>query len=177
VDALEPCTSFSPFTAQRVTSVFGKSLMLSLACEHKEAISQHGDSIMRIIKKVLFGIALMMLFTSSNAEWTLTATSGVLDAYVDFKDVVLEGNYAKSKRLVDYRKEQKTEKGEIYWSSISIFTYDCIKKLQQVERVRFTERMGGGVPLDEAVFTSEWEKVVAGTPNDNYMARACAGGD
>jgi hypothetical protein len=132
---------------------------------------------MRIIKKVLFGIAPMMLFTSSNAEWTLTATSGVLDAYVDFKEVVLEGNYAKSKRLVDYRKEQLTEKGEIYWSSTSIFTYDCIKKIQQVERVRFTGGMGGGVPIKESVFTSEWEKVVAGTPNDNYMVRACSGGD
>jgi hypothetical protein len=78
---------------------------------------------------------------------------------------------------VDHRKEQKTEKGEIYWSSIFIFTYDCIKKLQQVERIRFTERMGGGVPIKEAVFTSEWEKVVGGTPNDNYMVRACSGGD
>ena len=132
---------------------------------------------MKIVKKILLVFSLLTISALSNAEWTLTATSGVLDAYVDFKDVILEGNYAKSKRLVDYRKEQKTEKGEIYWSSISIFTYDCIKKLQQVERVRFTGRMGGGVPLDEAVFTSEWEKVVAGTPNDNYMARACAGGD
>jgi hypothetical protein len=132
---------------------------------------------MKIVKKILLVFSLLIISALSNAEWTLTATSGVLDAYVDFKDVILEGNYAKSKRLVDYRKEQKTEKGEIYWSSISIFTYDCIKKLQQVERVRFTGRMGGGVPIDEAVFTSEWEKVVAGTPNDNYMARACAGGD
>jgi hypothetical protein len=132
---------------------------------------------MKIVKKILLVFSLLTISALSNAEWTLTATSGVLDAYVDFKDVILEGNYAKSKRLVDYRKEQKTEKGEIYWSSISIFTYDCIKKLQQVERVRFTGRMGGGVPIDEAVFTSEWEKVVAGTPNDNYMARACAGGD
>jgi hypothetical protein len=132
---------------------------------------------MKIVKKILLVFSLLIISALSNAEWTLTATSGVLDAYVDFKDVILEGNYAKSKRLVDYRKEQKTEKGEIYWSSISIFTYDCIKKLQQVERVRFTGRMGGGVPLDEAVFTSEWEKVVAGTPNDNYMVRACAGGD
>ena len=132
---------------------------------------------MKIVKKILLVFSLLIISALSNAEWTLTATSGVLDAYVDFKDVILEGNYAKSKRLVDYRKEQKTEKGEIYWSSISIFTYDCIKKLQQVERVRFTGRMGGGVPLDEAVFTSEWEKVVAGTPNDNYMVRACSGGD
>jgi hypothetical protein len=132
---------------------------------------------MKIVKKILLVFSLLTISALSNAEWTLTATSGVLDAYVDFKDVILEGNYAKSKRLVNYRKEQKTEKGEIYWSSISIFTYDCIKKLQQVERVRFTGRMGGGVPLDEAVFTSEWEKVVAGTPNDNYMVRACAGGD
>ena len=132
---------------------------------------------MKIVKKILLVFSLLIISALSNAEWTLTATSGVLDAYVDFKDVILEGNYAKSKRLVDYRKEQKTEKGEIYWSSISIFTYDCIKKLQQVERVRVTGRMGGGVPLDEAVFTSEWEKVVAGTPNDNYMVRACAGGD
>ena len=132
---------------------------------------------MKIVKKILLVFSLLIISALSNAEWTLTATSGVLDAYVDFKDVILEGNYAKSKRLVDYRKEQKTEKGEIYWSSISIFTYDCIKKLQQVERVRFTGRMGGGVPIDEAVFTSEWEKVVAGTPNDNYMVRACAGGD
>jgi len=132
---------------------------------------------MKIVKKILLVFSLLTISALSNAEWTLTATSGVLDAYVDFKDVILEGNYAKSKRLVDYRKEQKTEKGEIYWSSISIFTYDCIKKLQQVERVRFTGRMGGGVPIDEAVFTSEWEKVVAGTPNDNYMVRACAGGD
>jgi len=132
---------------------------------------------MKIVKKILLVFSLLTISALSNAEWTLTATSGVLDAYVDFKDVVLEGNYAKSKRLVDYRKEQKTEKGDGYWSSISIFTYDCIKKLQQVERVRFTGRMGGGVPIDEAVFTSEWEKVVAGTPNDNYMVRACAGGD
>jgi hypothetical protein len=132
---------------------------------------------MKIVKKILLVFSLLTISALSNAEWTLTATSGVLDAYVDFKDVILEGNYAKSKRLVDYRKEQKTEKGEIYWSSISIFTYDCIKKLQQVERVRFTGRMGGGVPIDEAVFTSEWEKVVVGTPNDNYMVRACAGGD
>ena len=132
---------------------------------------------MKIVKKILLVFSLLIISALSNAEWTLTATSGVLDAYVDFKDVILEGNYAKSKRLVDYRKEQKTEKGEVYWSSISIFTYDCIKKLQQVERVRFTGRMGGGVPIDEAVFTSEWEKVVAGTPNDNYMVRACAGGD
>jgi hypothetical protein len=132
---------------------------------------------MKIVKKILLVFSLLTISALSNAEWTLTATSGVLDAYVDFKDVILEGNYAKSKRLVDYRKEQKTEKGEVYWSSISIFTYDCIKKLQQVERVRFTGRMGGGVPIDEAVFTSEWEKVVVGTPNDNYMVRACAGGD
>jgi hypothetical protein len=132
---------------------------------------------MKILKKILSVFCLLTISALSHAEWTLTATSGVLDAYVDFKDVILEGNYAKSKRLVDYRKEQKTEKGEIYWSSISIFTYDCIKKLQQVERVRFTGRMGGGVPIDEAVFTSEWEKVVVGTPNDNYMVRACAGGD
>ena len=132
---------------------------------------------MKIVKKILLVFSLLTISALSNAEWTLTATSGVLDAYVDFKDVILEGNYAKSKRLVDYRKEQKTEKGEIYWSSISIFTYDCIKKLQQVDRVRFTGRMGGGVPIDEAVFTSEWEKVVVGTPNDNYMVRACAGGD
>ena len=132
---------------------------------------------MKIVKKILLVFSLLIISALSNAEWTLTATSGVLDAYVDFKDVILEGNYAKSKRLVDYRKEQKTEKGEIYWSSISIFTYDCIKKLQQVDRVRFTGRMGSGMPIDESVFTSEWEKVVAGTPNDNYMARACAGGD
>jgi hypothetical protein len=132
---------------------------------------------MKIVKKILLVFSLLTISALSNAEWTLTATSGVLDAYVDFKDVILEGNYAKSKRLVDYRKEQKTEKGEIYWSSISIFTYDCIKKLQQVDRVRFTGRMGSGMPIDESVFTSEWEKVVAGTPNDNYMARACAGGD
>ena len=132
---------------------------------------------MKIVKKILLVFSLLAISALSHAEWTLTATSGVLDAYVDFKEVVLEGNYAKSKRLVDYRKEQKTEKGEIYWSSISIFTYDCIKKLQQVERVRFTDRLGGGVPLYEAVFTSEWEKVVAGTPNDNYMVRACSGGD
>jgi hypothetical protein len=130
--------------------------------------------------KIVKFLILLFLMTQSalaNAEWTLTATSGVLDAYVDFKDVVLEGNYAKSKRLVDYRKEQRTEKGEIYWSSISIFTYDCVKKLQQVERVRFTGRMGGGVRVEEAVFNSEWENVVAGTPNDNYMVRACGGGD
>lgn len=132
---------------------------------------------MKIVKKILLVFSLLAISVSSHAAWTLTATSGVLDAYVDFKEVVLEGNYAKSKRLVDYRKEQVTEKGEIYWSSISIFTYDCVKKLQQVERVRFTGRMGGGAPIEEAVFTSEWEKVVAGTPNDNYMVRACAGGD
>lgn len=132
---------------------------------------------MKIVKKILLVFSLLAISALSHAEWTLTATSGVLDAYVDFKEVVLEGNYAKSKRLVDYRKEQITEKGEIYWSSTSIYTYDCIKKIQQVERVRFTGRMGGGAPIEEAVFTSEWEKVVAGTPNDNYMVRACAGGD
>ena len=130
-----------------------------------------------MIKKILVLLSLGILSVSSHAEWTLTATSGVLDAYVDFKDVELDGNYAKSKRLVDYRKEQKTEKGEIYWSSMSIFTYDCVKKLQQVERVRYTGRMGEGKRLENDFFKSDWEKVAAGTPNDNYMVRACAGGD
>jgi len=130
-----------------------------------------------MIKKILVLLSLGILSVSSHAEWTLTATSGVLDAYVDFKDVELDGNYAKSKRLVDYRKEQKTEKGEIYWSSMSIFTYDCVKKLQQVERVRYTGRMGEGKRLEDDFFKSDWEKVAAGTPNDNYMVRACAGGD
>ncbi len=128
-------------------------------------------------KKSLLLLSLLALSPLSNAEWTLTATSGVLDAYVDFKDIVLDGNFAKSKRLVDYRKEQKSEKGEIYWSSISIFTYDCTKKLQQVERFRYTGRMGGGERLQDDFFKSDWEKVVAGTPNDNYMVRACGGGD
>jgi len=130
-----------------------------------------------MIKKILVLLSLGILSVSSHAEWTLTATSVVLDAYVDFKDVELDGNYAKSKRLVDYRKEQKTEKGEIYWSSMSIFTYDCVKKLQQVERVRYTGRMGEGKRLEDDFFKSDWEKVAAGTPNDNYMVRACAGGD
>jgi len=130
-----------------------------------------------MIKKILVLLSLGILSVSSHAEWTLTATSGILDAYVDFKDVELDGNYAKSKRLVDYRKEQKTEKGEIYWSSMSIFTYDCVKKLQQVERVRYTGRMGEGKRLEDDFFKSDWEKVAAGTPNDNYMVRACAGGD
>lgn len=130
-----------------------------------------------MIKKILVLLYLGILSVSSHAEWTLTATSGVLDAYVDFKDVELDGNYAKSKRLVDYRKEQKTEKGEIYWSSMSIFTYDCVKKLQQVERVRYTGRMGEGKRLEDDFFKSDLEKVAAGTPNDNYMVRACAGGD
>lgn len=128
-------------------------------------------------KKSLLLLSLLALSPLSNAEWTLTATSGVLDAYVDFKDVVLDGNFAKSKRLVDYRKEQKSEKGEIYWSSISIFTYDCTKKLQQVERFRYTGLVGGGERLQDDFFKSDWEKVVAGTPNDNYMVRACGGGD
>ena len=33
---------------------------------------------------------------------------------VDYKNITVEGNYVKSKRLVDYHKEQKTEKGEVY---------------------------------------------------------------
>lgn len=132
---------------------------------------------MMIVKKILLAIYLVTLSLSSSAEWTLTATSGILDAYVDFTDVVVEGDFARSKRLVDYRKEQKTEKGEVYWSSISIFTYDCIKKLQQVERVRYKDRMGEGALIEDDFFKSGWENVVAGTPNNNYMVRACAGGD
>ncbi len=132
---------------------------------------------MMIAKKILLAIYLVTLSFSSSAEWTLTATSGILDAYVDFTDVVVEGNFAKSKRLVDYRKEQKTEKGKVYWSSISIFTYDCIKRLQQVERVRYKDRMGEGALIEDDFFKSGWENVVAGTPNNNYMVRACAGGD
>jgi hypothetical protein len=60
---------------------------------------------------------------------------------------------------------------------MSIFTYDCVKKLQQVERVRYTGRMGEGKRLEDDFFKSDWEKVAAGTPNDNYMVMACAGGD
>ena len=65
---------------------------------------------MKIVKKILLVFSLLTISALSNAEWTLTATSGVLDAYVDFKDVILEGNYAKSKRLVDYRKEKKQKR-------------------------------------------------------------------
>lgn len=129
-----------------------------------------------IIKKITLSISLMMLFLPAKAEWTHVGTSGssVLDFYVDYKNIAVEGNYVKSKRLVDYHKEQRTEKGEVYWSAITIYTFDCIKKLQQVERFRYADRMGGGARLDNDFFKSEWENVVSGTPNDNYLMRACA---
>jgi len=129
-----------------------------------------------IIKKLILSISLVMLFLPAKAEWTHVGTSGssVLDFYVDYKNITVEGNYVKSKRLVDYHKEQKTEKGEIYWSAISIYTFDCVKSLQQVERFRYTDRMGGGARLENDFFKSEWENVAAGTPNDNYFIRACA---
>ncbi len=117
-----------------------------------------------------------MLVLPAKAEWTHVGTSGssTLDFYVDYKNIAVEGNYVKSKRLVDYHKEQKTEKGEVYWSAISIYTFDCMKRLQQVERFRYTDRMGGGARLENDFFKSEWENVIAGTPNDNYLMRACA---
>ena len=129
-----------------------------------------------IIKKLILSISLVMLFLPAKAEWTHVGTSGssVLDFYVDYKNITVEGNYVKSKRLVDYHKEQKTEKGEAYWSAISVYTFDCMKRLQQVERFRYTDRMGGGTRLENDLFKSEWESVVAGTPNDNYLMRACA---
>jgi hypothetical protein len=34
--------------------------------------------------------------------------------------------------------------------------------------------MGGGTRLENDFFKSEWENVIAGTPNDNYLMRACA---
>ncbi|MFM8464437.1 MAG: surface-adhesin E family protein, partial [Burkholderiaceae bacterium] len=81
-----------------------------------------------IIKKITLLISLMMLFLPAKAEWTHVGTSGssVLDFYVDYKNIAVEGNYVKSKRLVDYHKEQKTEKGEVYWSAITIYTFDCM---------------------------------------------------
>jgi hypothetical protein len=129
-----------------------------------------------IKKKITLLIALMALFLTAQAEWTHIGNSGssVFDFYIDFKNVDANGNYVTSKRLVDYHKEQKTEKGEIYWSSISIYTFDCVKKLQQVERFLYAERMGSGARLEGNFFKSEWEKVVSGTPNDTYMMRACA---
>jgi hypothetical protein len=132
--------------------------------------------IIMIIKKITLSISLAMLLLPAKAEWTHVGTSGssVLDFYVDYKNITVEGNYVKSKRLVDYHKEQKTEKGEIYWSAISIYTFDCVKRLQQVERFRYTDRMGGGARLENDFFKSEWENVAAGTPNDNYFIRACA---
>ena len=131
---------------------------------------------MTLFKKTLFAVLMMTLSLSSKAEWTHIGTSGssMLDFYIDFKNVTFEGSYVKSKRLVDYHKEQKTEKGEIYWSSISIYTFDCVKKLQQVERIRYTERMGGGAHIEEIFFKSVWENVIEGTPNDIYMMKACA---
>ena len=129
-----------------------------------------------IIKKITLLISLMMLFLPVKAEWTHIGNSGssVFDFYIDFKNVGVDGNYVISKRLVDYHKEQKTEKGEIYWSSIAVYTFDCVKKLQQVERFLYTERMGSGARLEENFFKSDWENVVSGTPNDIYMMRACA---
>ena len=129
-----------------------------------------------IKKKLALSIVLTVLFLPAKAEWTHIGNSGssVFDFYIDFKNFDVNGNYVKSKRLVDYHKEQKTEKGEIYWSSISIYTFDCVKKLQQVERFLYAERMGGGAHLKENFFKSEWEKVVSGTPNDTYMMKACA---
>ena len=129
-----------------------------------------------IRKKIILSISLVMLFLPVKAEWTHVGTSGssTLDFYVDYKNISVEGNYVKSKRLVDYHKEQKTEKGEVYWSTIAVYTFDCMKRLQQVERFRYTDRMGGGARLENDFFKSEWENVVAGTPNDNYLMRACA---
>jgi len=129
------------------------------------------------LKKLASVFFLVVLSAESNADWTLEATSGLLDSYVDFKDVVIDGGFAKSKRMTNYHKEQKSEMGMVYWSIISIVTYDCVKRLQRVEQSRYAGRMGSGARLENDFFTSDWEKVAAGTFNDNYMVRACSGGD
>ena len=60
-----------------------------------------------IRKKIILSISLVMLFLPVKAEWTHVGTSGssTLDFYVDYKNISVEGNYVKSKRLVDYHKE------------------------------------------------------------------------
>jgi len=129
------------------------------------------------LKKLALVFSLIALSGESNADWTLEASSGLLDSYVDFKDIVIDREFAKSKRMTDYHKEQKSETGMIYWSIISIVTYDCVKRLQQVEQFRYAGRMGSGARLEGDFFKSDWEKVAAGTFNDNYMVRVCSGGD
>jgi hypothetical protein len=87
-----------------------------------------------IKQKLALSIVLAVLFLPAKAEWTHIGNSGssVFDFYIDFKNFDVNGNYVKSKRLVGYHKEQKTEKGEIYWSSISIYNFDCVKNYSKL---------------------------------------------
>lgn len=129
------------------------------------------------MKKLILTSALTLLSPLSHADWTIVATTGIQDYYIDFKNVVIEGDFAKSMRLSDYYKEHRTNDGRIYWSTIAIYTYDCKKKMQKVELVNYSERMGAGDRLDQDQFVSDWEVVAGSTFNENYMIRACRGGD
>lgn len=57
------------------------------------------------LKKLILVFSLISLSAESNADWTLEATSGLLDLYVDFKDIVLDEEFVKSKRMTNYHKD------------------------------------------------------------------------
>ena len=129
------------------------------------------------MKKLILASALIFVSLPSHADWTVVATTGIQDLYIDFKNVAIDGMYAKSMRLIDYYKEHRTDDGKVYWSTVAIYTYDCDRKMQQVAHFHHPGRMGAGDRLAGNPFRSDWEAVAKGSMNENYMLRACKGGD
>lgn len=126
------------------------------------------------MKKLLSFLILIVVSSSSMAEWILIGGNDNFTLYSDPATVVESGSMVKMLRLTDFKTVQRID-SKYYLSTKRQDEYDCVKEQYRIIYVNaYTENMGeGNVVMKVVNKPGYWKLILPGSQGEAAWKFAC----
>ena len=128
------------------------------------------------MRKILFGILLVLNNSPAMAEWTRIVKAvgkNEFTAYVDYISVRKSGNVVKIWEMYDHKMLQE-DAGDKYLSVKSLEEYDCVsKRTRLISLSLFSGNMGQGNVVYSETIINNWQSVAQNNVGESMWEAAC----
>ena len=127
------------------------------------------------VRRILFGLAALLLAGSAQAEWMLLGRNDTIRFYLDQRSIVKNADFAQILQLMDFTSAQWIGAQTVVGSLTMLVEYDCNKpRFRALASEAFSEQMGDGRLVSKEIFPEpNWEAVESGTTPDKIRQIAC----
>jgi hypothetical protein len=126
------------------------------------------------MKKLLLSLILIVVSSSSTAEWIPVGGNDKFSIYSDPATIIKSGSRVKMLRLTDFKVAQRIDI-KYYLSTKRQDEYDCVKEQYRIIYVNaYTENMGGGNVVMKVVNKpDDWRLIPPGSQGEAVWKFAC----